>query len=143
MNNRIISLSNLGNDKIIQAIEISSPLINAKEMSFGVWYGKIIGKESGTEYGMEHITIADAHSGMVQGIIGERGNEESEALSVLLSVLFNHKEKIASALSPKTCHSCQFFEDAFCMHQDVPDGDTVAYIKFSGCGLHKPKEPTP
>jgi hypothetical protein len=42
---------------------------------------------------------------------------------------------------PKTCHSCVFNEDSYCMHCDVPDGDTIEYIKFSGCGLHQPKEP--
>jgi len=44
-------------------------------------------------------------------------------------------------LEPKTCHSCVFNEDSFCMHTDVPDGDTIEYIRFSGCGLHQPKEP--
>lgn len=51
------------------------------------------------------------------------------------------KESIAeleALQEPKTCHSCVFNEDKFCMHCDVPDGDTVEYIKFSGCGLHQP-----
>jgi len=42
---------------------------------------------------------------------------------------------------PKTCHSCVFNEDSYCMHMDIPNGDTCEYIKFSGCGLHQPKEP--
>lgn len=58
---------------------------------------------------------------------------EQDKENVLKSI-----ELLKALQIPKTCHSCVFNENSFCMHCDVPDGDTVEYIKFSGCGLHQP-----
>lgn len=92
-------LHGLSPELIIECIKTMSPLIKADKMNFGEWEGVVAGKESGESHDGKHLVLADIESPYsVQGIMGEVGEEETEALTVLMAVFYNHKDIISEAL---------------------------------------------